>query len=343
LNEPFNVIRVDPGNPTRIYAGSDTGLWRSTDGAATWVHDGPQTGLPNAAPIYDIQINPKTGVTAVFTYGRGAFAIGVPQGPQLVSGLRSPANGATYIAGGLVPGSWAQVQGTNLAPVTRIWNDADFVGLGNRLPTKLSGIEVKVNGVAAAVYYISPTQVSFQVPNNILPGPSGNVLVSNPVGVQLFRDGIGTNVLTATGASSSPGIFPIVVNGKNYPAGVFLDGKITGDPANGAAFRKARPGDVIQLFVTGLVRTTAGVLTNLQTFGGVTVKIGDVALPADAAALVAPGEFQINFRVPQQFASLPEADYPISIQRKLDDGTTTSSPITINSDPPGPLVIPIQH
>ncbi|HJZ96315.1 MAG TPA: hypothetical protein VKE70_07395, partial [Candidatus Solibacter sp.] len=41
LNEPFNVIRVDPGNPKRIYAGSDTGLWRSTDGAATWVHDGP--------------------------------------------------------------------------------------------------------------------------------------------------------------------------------------------------------------------------------------------------------------------------------------------------------------
>src|SRR5262249_13709740 len=142
-------------------------------------------------------------------------------------------------------------------------------------------------------------------------------------------------VLTTTGTSSSPGIFPVIVNGKNHPAGVFLDGKITGDPAISAAFRKARPGDVIQLFVTGLIRTTAGVLTIGQNFGGGTVKIGDVAFAADAAALVAPGEFQINFRVPQQFATLPEGDYPISVQYKLDDGAATSSPVTINSDPPG--------
>ena len=98
------MIRVDPANPKLIYAGSDTGLWRSTDAAATWIHDGPESGLPNV-PVYDIQINPKAGVTAVFTYGRGAFAVGVPQPPQLIAGLRSPANGATYLTGGLVPGS----------------------------------------------------------------------------------------------------------------------------------------------------------------------------------------------------------------------------------------------
>src|SRR5262249_12346452 len=154
--------------------------------------------------IYDIQINPKTGVTAVFTHGRGAFAIGVPQGPQIISATRSPANGATYIGGGLVPGSWAQVQGTNLSSVTRIWNDSDFAGLGNTLPSKLSGVEVKVNGVSAAVYYVSPTQISFQVPSGILNGPAGNVLVSNPVSVQLFRDGVGSYALTTTGTSSSP-------------------------------------------------------------------------------------------------------------------------------------------
>jgi hypothetical protein len=106
LNQPFNVIRVDPRNPKLIYAGSDTGLWHSTDGAASWVHDGPEYGIPNVQ-IYDIKINPATGVTAVFTYGRGAFGLGFPSGPQITSGSRSPANGATYIAGGLVPGSWA--------------------------------------------------------------------------------------------------------------------------------------------------------------------------------------------------------------------------------------------
>jgi hypothetical protein len=58
--------------------------------------------------------------------------------PALTS---APQNGATYLAGGLVPGSWAQVKGTNLSDVTRIWNSADFANLGNSLPTVLSGVQ----------------------------------------------------------------------------------------------------------------------------------------------------------------------------------------------------------
>jgi hypothetical protein len=42
-----------------------------------------------------------------------------------------------------------------------------------------------------------------------------------------------------------------------------------------------------------------------------------------------------------QFASLPEGDYPISIQYGGSIGT--SSPVTINSVPPGPMILPIQH
>ena len=66
-----------------------------------------------------------------------------------------------------MPGSWAQVKGTNLGTTTRSWGPADFTGLGNSLPTNLSGVQVNVNNQAAAVYYISPTQISFQVPAGI--------------------------------------------------------------------------------------------------------------------------------------------------------------------------------
>ena len=110
----------------------------------------------------------------------------------------APANGATYLAGGLVPGSWAQMKGTNLSDVTRIWQDSDFAGLGNRLPTDLSGVQVLVNGTAAAVYFISPTQVSFQVPSGI----------SGTANVQVTRDGIASNTMSAPAVSSAPGIFP---------------------------------------------------------------------------------------------------------------------------------------
>jgi hypothetical protein len=58
--------------------------------------------------------------------------------PTLTSGTL--ANGATYVGGGLVPGSWAQVKGTSLATTTRIWSTGDFSRLGNSLPTNLDGV-----------------------------------------------------------------------------------------------------------------------------------------------------------------------------------------------------------
>jgi uncharacterized protein (TIGR03437 family) len=71
----------------------------------------------------------------------------------------SAANGATYLSGGLAPGSWAQVKGTLLSNVTRIWDASDFVGLGAGLPVSLSGVQVLVNDLPAAVYYVDSGQV----------------------------------------------------------------------------------------------------------------------------------------------------------------------------------------
>jgi uncharacterized protein (TIGR03437 family) len=243
-------------------------------------------------------------------------------GPVLTTG--SLANGATYASGGLVPGSWAQVKGTGLSPVSRIWGAADFQGLGNKLPTSLDGVSVLVNSLPAAVYFVDPGQIDFQVPSG----------VSGTASVQVTANGQSSNTITAAAAASSPGIFPVIVNGTNYPAGVFLDGKIVGDPAANAAFRKAKPGDVIQLFVTGLVVAPAGVLPTSQLVSGVTVTIGTATVAASFAGLVAVGEFQINFTVPQ----LSDGVYPMSIAVN-----GVASPENINTNPPGPLVIPIQH
>ncbi len=71
---PFNVLAIDPRTPNLIYAGSDAGLWRSSDGGATWSKQGLNVGMPNV-PVYDIQINPTTDTTIAFTYGRGAYRL----------------------------------------------------------------------------------------------------------------------------------------------------------------------------------------------------------------------------------------------------------------------------
>lgn len=102
IDMPFNVIAVDPRNPQRIYAGSDTGLWYSGDGAATWTRQSAANGLPHA-PVFDIQINPATDRTVVFTYGRGAFVLAdVPDAPGT---LRASA------AGNVVNLEWSAPRG----------------------------------------------------------------------------------------------------------------------------------------------------------------------------------------------------------------------------------------
>ena len=231
--------------------------------------------------------------------------------------------------GGLVPGSFAQVKGTTLSTTSRLWATSDFTGLGNGLPTNLSGVQVTVNNQPAAVYYISPLQINFQVPAGI----------TGTASVQVIVNGVTSNTVTGAAATSSPGIFAYALGGPNYASAVFYsDGKIVGDPSYSPAFRNAVPGDVVELYTTGLVPSPAGTLISPALVSGVTVTIGTVTVPASAAVLVAVGEFQINFTVPQDFASLPPGPYPISISVN-----GVSSPANINSSPPAPVMIPIQH
>ncbi|MGB7761281.1 MAG: IPT/TIG domain-containing protein [Bryobacteraceae bacterium] len=275
----------------------------------------------------------NTGPARSGTVSIAGFTVPVTQAqavgwvpPALTAG--SVANGATYIAGGLVAGSWAQVKGASLSTVKRVWDASDFAGLGNKLPTNLSGVQVNVNNLPAALYYVSPTQINFQVPTGI----------SGTVSVQVVDDGVASNSVTAAAVAHSPGIFPIIANGNNYAACVFWsDGMYAGDPSIGPSFRNAKPGDIVQMYATGLVAAPAGVLPSTLTVSGVTVTIGSVTVPASYAGLVAVGEFQINFTVPQQFAGMAAGNYPISIEV---DGV--SSPANIGTDPPAPVVLPIQ-
>jgi uncharacterized protein (TIGR03437 family) len=127
------------------------------------------------------------------------------------------------------------------------------------------------------------------------------------------------------------------VNGVNYAAAVFPDGKIAGDPSLGPGFRRAVPGDVVQLYATGLAPAPAGTAVTVTPLAGVSVTVGTAVISPSFAGLVAPGEFQINFTVPQSFSSMPAGNYPVSVTIG-----GISSPTTLNSAPPGPVVIPIQ-
>jgi len=223
--------------------------------------------------------------------------------PSLDTG--SLVNGATYLPN-IVSGSWAQVTGQNLADVTRAWGDADFTGgesPGDPLPTTLSGVQVKVNNLPAAVYYISPTQVNFQTPTGVV----------GTANVQVIRSGAVSNTVSGPAVANAPGLFSYAIGGKNYPAALYANSyTVVGDPSlAGSAVRKAVVGDHIALYATAIASSPAGVIIS-PTGGlpGVTATVGGQPAAVEFAGLVAVGEYQVNIVVPQ----LNDGEYDVVIK-----------------------------
>jgi uncharacterized protein (TIGR03437 family) len=214
--------------------------------------------------------------------------------------ISSVVDGASFRSG-IVAGSWVTIQGANLSDTTRTWGGADFNN-GNVLPTDLSGVSVKMNGLPAAVYYISPTQLNVQAPANI----SGNV------SVQVTHAGVTSNTATATAVTNAPALFAYSAGGKTYPAAVYLDSRIVGDPAvAGSAVAKAHGGDRILLYGTGIVPSPAGIIVAapIVSTNPVTVTVGGQNATVEFAGLVASGEFQINIVMP----TLAPGEYPVIV------------------------------
>ncbi len=224
----------------------------------------------------------------------------------LLLGDAAPSNGPVIttvsdnlIDGGpVVPGGWFYVKGTDLAETQRIWTDSDFAG-STTLPTDLNGVEVWVNGAPVPVYFISQGQVNAQAPSNI----------SGTITVQVFRLGIGSNILTVQVAQIQPSLYFYQAGSKDYAAALFLDYSLMGDPAVVPGTHKAKPGDIIQLYAAGLAPAQSGAVTSPIPITGVSVTIGTTDAPVSFAGLVAPGQFQVNLTVPQ----LPPGEYSITV------------------------------
>ncbi|HKQ58561.1 MAG TPA: T9SS type A sorting domain-containing protein [Candidatus Eisenbacteria bacterium] len=67
---PVNAFAIDALHPLEMYAGTDVGVYKSSDGGASWVPF--TTGMPVVA-VFDMAIQPVYGVLRVATHGRGIW------------------------------------------------------------------------------------------------------------------------------------------------------------------------------------------------------------------------------------------------------------------------------
>jgi uncharacterized protein (TIGR03437 family) len=218
------------------------------------------------------------------------------------------------------PGSWISIYGKNFATGVTQWN-GDF-------PTALGGVTVTINGKKAYLWFVSPTQINAQAPDD---NPTGCVDVT-------VTNGNGTAKYAVT-LLPQQASFSLAGDGKHLvgviPApdgsGAYGSGANSYDLMGpvGAFAYKTRPvkrGETLVLYGVGFGPTKAQVAagqvynsatplvnTPIVLLGGQFGPDGNPTtppVPVAFAGLVGAGLYQFNITVPQ---NAPTGDVPINV------------------------------
>jgi uncharacterized protein (TIGR03437 family) len=209
-------------------------------------------------------------------------------------------NGASFQAG-TAQYTWVSVFGANLASTKRTWTAADMPS--GKLPVQLDGAGVTIDGKAAYISYVSPTQINALVAADSTLGQ---------VQVVSGNSGLSSASANVTMQNLAPGFF---ISKSNYIAGFGPDNKTIIGPTTlfPNASAPVKPGAQISLYGTGFGPTTTlipdgQVITTPIPITGVSITIGGVAAQMVSMVLVGPGLYQFNVIVP---ASTANGDIPV--------------------------------
>jgi uncharacterized protein (TIGR03437 family) len=230
-------------------------------------------------------------------------------------------NSATDFGGwaNFASGSYLEIKGSNLAPDSRTWLSSDFSG--NNAPTSLDGVTVSINGKNAYVYYISPTQIDVQAPDD---STTGNVPITVTTCAGTSNS---TSVAKTAIAAGMQAPASFLVNGTQYMVALITDStKPLGYAFVGNAslssppyyWEPAKPGQAIVAYGLGF-----GPVSPANPSGVICTAANSIASPVTFAFGSTPatvsyfglapgfvGLYQFNLTVP---STLANGDYPITV------------------------------
>jgi uncharacterized protein (TIGR03437 family) len=291
-------------------SGGGTLNW-SASVTASWLTVTPTSGTaPSAISVSIVPAGLSMGsyqdTITVTASGASNTPLTVPvtltvQAAPTGANISSVLNGASFQAG-FASATWVSIFGTNLSSTTRGWQSSDFVN--GALPTSLDGVSVTINGLAAYVAYISPTQMNVLAPDDAMVGAAQ---------VQVTAGGQQSNSFTAQKTQFAPAFFTIA---GSYAAAQHADSTLVGS-ANlipGVTTQPAAPGEVIVMYGTGFGPANPSVPTGQLVSApsilanDVQVTIGGVSASVAFAGVVQSGLYQFNVTVPD----LPDGDAPLA-------------------------------
>jgi uncharacterized protein (TIGR03437 family) len=202
---------------------------------------------------------------------------------------------------GLAPGTWVSVYGSGLAAGTASWSPA----ADQPLPVGLGATSVLVNGLPAAVSFVSPDQVNFLVPSGVAPGAVTVEVRNGPDRATVSMQASGVlpalyGVPRQTQAGATAYWMTALATGPSDASPVLV-GKAAVD--SGVA-RAAHAGALLQLDAIGLGPTNPPVATDKPFTGsaplrdGARVWFGTDEGQVQFAGLVSTGLYQINVMIP---------------------------------------------
>ncbi len=201
------------------------------------------------------------------------------------------ANVASYdpVTSPIAPGEFLILYGSNLASSTSIAS-------GLPLLTTMATTSVSVNGVPAALYYVSPTQIDLIVPFEIAPPALAQIVVTN--------GSTASSPITVRVSDTAPGMFTAAADGIGPGSITHLDGTLV------TAASPAQIGESVVLYASGLGPVTPSIADGAPgpagplsyTVSPIGVVVGGVPASNIEFNGLAPnfsGLYQIDFVIPE--------------------------------------------
>lgn len=273
--------------------------WNGSERSTTFISN---TQLTAALTAVDIAQS-GTAIVNVFNAApeggtSNGLTLAIPAGPFVsISGI---ADAASFSGPALAPGTIASLFGTGMATTTATATEVP-------LPVSLGGVTVRLNGIAAPLYFVSAGQINFMIPWDLANQQQVSVTVSTP---------LGSGSVSAVTSSYSPAIFSMNQQGNGQGVVLIANTATVAAKAGSLAGYDCLPaarGEFLTIYAIGLGPVTNTPASGSPALGSPisssitapTATIGGVQATVSFSGLTPGfvGLYQVNVQVPDNAPS----------------------------------------